>query len=289
MILSYNTLLVMTGTSLLGAAAGMIGIFLLLRKRSLLSDGVSHATLPGIALGFLCALSLGLDDGRHLPTLLCGAALSGILGAFCVQLLKDHTRLNEDTATGVILSAFFGAGIVLLSYIQTLGSGSRAGLDSFLLGQTAALTLFEIKITAFLALIAIAASIVLRKELILLCFDEIFTSAQGYSRRILDSILMALMLLVVCIGLKTVGLILIISLLIIPAATARLLSDKLSTIMIIAPFCGAISAATGSYISALITNIPTGAMIVLICSLFFTLALLFSSSHGLWRCRKVLT
>lgn len=288
-MISYNTLIVLLGTSILGIAAGLTGVFLLLRKRSLLSDAVSHATLPGIATGFLVALTLGLDDGRHLPTLLTGAAFSGILGAGAVQWLKNSTRLNEDAAIGVVLSSFFGLGIVMLSYIQTLGSGSRAGLDSFLLGQTAALTREEIATTAFMALMVIVITLSLRKELTLLCFDPVFAAASGYSLSKMDFILMGLMLAVVCTGLKTVGLILVIALLIIPASTARLWTDKLSLMLLLAPLTGGVSAASGALISAHFTNIPAGAMIVLIATTFLFFSFFFSPTHGLLIRRGVRT
>lgn len=285
-MISYNTLIVLLGTGVLGIAAGLTGVFLLLRKRSLLSDAVSHATLPGIALGFLTALALGLDDGRHLPTLLIGAAGSGIIGAAAVQGLKDRTRLSEDTAIGVVLSSFFGLGIVLLSYIQTLGTGSRAGLDSFLLGQTAALTREEISVTAVMAITVIAITLMLRKELTLLCFDPIFTAARGLSLRWLDMLLMALMLAVVCTGLKTVGLILVIALLIIPAATARLWTDRLTLMLIVAPLTGGFSAASGALISAHFSHIPAGAMIVLIAALLLSISFVIAPAHGLIRWRR---
>ncbi|QQG36126.1 MAG: metal ABC transporter permease [Micavibrio aeruginosavorus] len=280
-MMAYNTLIVLLGTSVLGIAAGITGVFLLLRKRSLLSDAVSHATLPGIAAGFLVALALGLDDGRHLPTLLAGAALSGILGAASVQWLKDRTRLSEDAAIGVVLSSFFGLGIVMLSYIQTLGTGSRAGLDSFLLGQTAALTREETALTALMALAVIVVALSLRKELTLLCFDPVFTAASGWPLQKMDMILMGLMLAVVCTGLKTVGLILVIALLIIPAATARLWTDRLSLMLFLAPLTGGTSAASGALISAHFTSIPAGAMIVLTATLFLAAGFLFSPVHGI--------
>ena len=124
----YNTAIVLLGAALLGAGAGVIGVFVLLRRRALVSDAISHATLPGVALGFLAATMLGFD-GRSLPILLIGAGLSGAFGVVAVQWIRDHTRLPEDAAIGTVLSVFFGAGVVLLSYIQTLSVAGQAGLD----------------------------------------------------------------------------------------------------------------------------------------------------------------
>lgn len=273
-MLAYNTVLVITGTTLFGLAAGLVGVFLLLRKRSLVSDAVAHATLPGVALGFLVALALGLNEGRHLPTLLAGAAFTGILGAIGMQWIKDHTRLTEDTATGIILSVFFGLGIVMLSYIQTLSTGSRAGLDSFLLGQTAALNLHETQIMGIMAAVTILTTLAFRKEMTLLCFDQIFADSCGFTVRRLDLVLMCLMLAVVCTGLKTVGLILVIALLIIPPCTARLWANNLSRILLISALTGGVSAGAGSLISAYLPDAPTGAIIVLVAAFLFLVSLL---------------
>ncbi len=134
--LGYNAMLVTIGAALLGMSAGATGTFLFLRKRALVSDAVSHATLPGIGLAFIVLVLLG-GDGRNLPALLAGSALSATAGLLCVSWLTRRTRLAEDAAIGAVLSVFFGFGVVLLTVIQTLGTGRAAGLEDFLLGSTA--------------------------------------------------------------------------------------------------------------------------------------------------------
>ena len=134
--LGYNATLVTLGATLLGAAAGMAGTFLYLRKNALISDAISHATLPGLGIAFLVAVAFGWD-GRQLTTLLGGSALSAALGLYFVNWLTRETRLTQDTAIGCILSVFFAFGVVLLTIIQVIPAGRKAGLESFLLGSTA--------------------------------------------------------------------------------------------------------------------------------------------------------
>lgn len=277
----YNTNIVLTGSILLGLGAGLVGVFTLLRRRALISDAVSHATLPGIGLGFLCALALGLDEGRHLPTLLAGAAFSGLAGILCVHWIKDHTRLNEDAAIGTVLSVFYGGGIVVLSYIQTLSTGSRAGLDSFLLGQAAAMTIQEAGFIAIAACIVILTALAFFKTFFAVCFDDSFAQSSGMSVRAVDMLLMFLMLAIVCIGLKTVGLILIIALLIIPPVAARFWTEQLPRMAFLAAAFGALSCYTGTALSALNPDMPTGGMIVLSAASLFLFSLLFAPVRGI--------
>ena len=135
----YNSIIVMIGLGLLGAAAGPIGTFMILKGRPLLADAVAHATLPGIAAGFLIALIL-TGDGRNPVFLLSGATFAGVAAAGVMHLLKDGSRIGEDAATAATLSVSFGIGVVLLSLIQTLPTAGQAGLNAYLLGQAATMT-----------------------------------------------------------------------------------------------------------------------------------------------------
>ena len=167
----YNTNLVLIGTSLLGVAAGIIGVFALLRKRSLVADAVGHATLPGLAGAFLMASWLG-HDGRSLPILLVGASVSGVLGLIVMGLILRHTRLQEDAAIGIVLSVFFGAGVVGLSIIQNQAPAGSGGIRGFIYGQAATMLPSDITLLAVLAIGSIGLSLLLIKELALVAFDE---------------------------------------------------------------------------------------------------------------------
>ncbi|KKJ76996.1 zinc ABC transporter permease [Kiloniella litopenaei] len=275
----YNTNVVLLGAGLLGTAGGVVGVFSLLRKRALISDAISHATLPGITLGFLVALAL-TGTGKSLPFLMVGSTLSGILGVLLVQWIKDNTRLPEDSAIGTVLSSFFGLGVVLMSYIQTLKSGSQAGLESYLLGSTASMLQSEAEMIAVSALVITLLAVLFMKEFGLVCFDPDYAASRGWAVSKIDLLMMALLLAVVVIGLKTVGLILIIALVIIPPVAARFWTDRLGIMVAISAFTGGLSCYLGAALSALTPDLPSGATIVLTATALFTLSLLFAPKRG---------
>jgi manganese/zinc/iron transport system permease protein len=276
----YNTIVVMLGAAALGAATGTVGVFAMLRKRALVSDAVAHATLPGVALGFIAAVSLGLP-GRSLPFLLIGAASSAVLAALSIQWISNRTRLPEDTAIASVLATFFAFGIVLLTVIQTLKTGGQAGLDIYLLGATAGMLLEEaITLGVFSLVIAFAVAL-LFKELTLLSFDAEFARAHGFPVRMLDLAVLALVLAVVVIGLRVVGLVLIVALVVIPPAAARFWSDHIGRMTLISAAIGAASAYVGAAISAVKPDTPTGAVIVLVAFCILLFSVFFGAARGL--------
>ncbi len=276
----YNTAIVLLGSALLGAGAGVIGVFVLLRRRALVSDAISHATLPGVALGFLAATALGLD-GRSLPILLVGAAVSGGVGILAVQWIRDHTRLPEDAAIGTVLSVFFGAGIVLLSHIQTLNVSGQAGLEGFLIGQAAAMSRGDAELIGAAAALVTLLSLAFFKEFGLVCFDPGFAEARGWRVARIDLLMLGLLLAIVTIGLKTVGLILIIALVIIPPVAARFWTDRLGAMVAIAGLFGGLSGYLGAAGSALLPRLPAGGVIVLTAGGLFLASLLLAPARGL--------
>ncbi|MEK9646586.1 MAG: iron chelate uptake ABC transporter family permease subunit [Alphaproteobacteria bacterium] len=284
----YNTSAVLAGVIALGAGGGVIGVFSFLRKRALISDAISHATLPGVALGFLVTLSLG-GTGREPGVLMAGAAITGALGVFAVQLIRDHTRLPEDAAIGTVLSVAFGLGIVLLSHIQTLETGSRAGLNSFLLGSTAAITADEALLIAVASAATICAALLMTKEFGAVAFDEGFAAAQGWRVRRLDLAMLGLLLAIVAIGLKMVGLVLIIALVIIPPAAARFWTERLGRMTTLSGAFGALAGWIGGAVSALLPSMPAGALIVLAAASLFAFSLLFAPQRGVvsWSIRHL--
>ncbi|MGY0829892.1 metal ABC transporter permease [Azospirillum argentinense] len=276
----FNSAVVVAGTAALGLAGGTVGTFLLLRRRALVSDALSHATLPGIAIAFLVGAALGLPE-RSLPLLLAGAVASGVVGLLTVQALSRFTRLTEDSAIGAVLSVFFGLGVVLLSVIQNLELGGQAGLKTFILGQTAAMAQGEAIAIGLLAAGAALAVALLFKELRVLAFDPGFAAVQGWPVGALDLALMGLATLVTVIGLQTVGLILVVALLIIPPAAARFWTDRLPALTVAAAVIGALSGWLGAALSALLPKLPAGAVIVLVAGGFFLLSFLFAPARGL--------
>ena len=245
----YNTAVVLVGVIALGIGGGVIGVFSLLRKRALISDAISHATLPGIAIAFMLSVALG-GSGRNLALLMAGAALTGAMGIFAVQWICRHTRLAEDTAIGTVLRVFFGIGIVLLSHIQTMQAAGQAGLNHFLLGSTALLTSDEALLISISSAVAIVCSIAF---------------------------------------MKTVGLILIIALVIIPPAAARFWTNRLGRMVALSGAFGGLAGWAGGSISALLPDMPAGAMIVLAATSIFIVSLLCAPRRGViaWSVRQL--
>ena len=284
----YNSRVVVLGTSLLGAAAGLVGSFTLLRKRALLGDALSHATLPGIGIAFLVSVALG-GDGKSLPMLLLGATVSGLLGVGAILLIRQSPKLKEDAALGIVLSVFFGAGLAILGVIQQMESGHAAGLEAFIYGKTASMTAADARLIGWAGLLCLVASVVLFKELSLLCFDEQYARARGLPVLLLDAVLMALVVTVSIVGLQAVGLVLVIALLVIPAAAARFWTERIRPMTVVAAGIGAVGGFVGAAVSAVVPNLPSGATIVLVSSTLFAASMCFGTERGLlvrWRRRQ---
>lgn len=282
----YNATVVALGCAAFGIAAGAIGCFVLLRGRALISDAAAHATLPGVAGAFILAATLGWNV-RDLGLLLTGAALTAGLGVWIVALLGRGGRIRDDAAMALVLSIGYGIGVVLFSVVQSMPVGGQAGIKDFILGQAAGMSAADAKLIAALALFALVVLVVLLKPLTALCFDAEFAATVGLPVRLLDAVLLALMLAVAVAGLRAVGLILVVGLMVIPAVTARLLTDRLEFMVPLASTAGAISAWVGTAISAASPQLPTGATIALTACSIFLVALLVAPRRGVvafaWR------
>jgi len=278
----YNTRVVIIGATLLGLAAGLVGTFLLLRKRALLSDTLSHATLPGIALAFIVVSALG-GEGKNLLTLILGAAVFSILGTGSVMAIQRFTRLKDDAALGIVLSVFFGLGIALMGIATRMETGNAAGLSSFIYGKTASMLFFDAVLIAATAFAVALFTLLFFKEFTIICFDQSYAASQGWPVFRLDFLLMALVVMVTVIGLQAVGLILVVALLIIPPAAARFWTYRLGTMLALSGLFGAFSGLFGAAFSALMANLPAGAVIVLTAAALFIFSLTFGSKRGLIR------
>lgn len=275
----YNTRVVVLGVMMLGLAAGVVGTFMLLRKRALMSDALSHATLPGIGMAFIVATAMG-GTGKSLPVLLVGALISSTIGVGCVLLIRQYTRIKEDAALGIVLSVFFGLGIAIMGIIQKMGTGHAAGLQSFIYGKTASMIASDARMIAWAAGGVAVASILLFKEFSLLCFDQAYGRSQGWPVAVLDMAMMSLVVAVTVIGLQAVGLILIVALLIIPAAAARFWTDDLVKLVLTSALIGAASGLLGAGASALVPRLPAGAIIVIIAGMIFAVSMVFGTARG---------
>ncbi len=271
----YTLRTVALGAAVLGVVGGALGSFAVLRKQSLLGDAMSHAALPGIALAFL------LTGSKAPLILLVGAALAGWIGTLAVMSIIRHSRIKQDSALGIVLSVFFGFGLVLLTLIQRLPDANQAGLDKFLFGQAATLLGSDVVIMASLGLPALAVLVLFWKEFKLLSFDGDFGSSLGFPMRLLDTLLTALLVIAIVIGLQTVGVVLMSAMIVAPAVAARQWTDRLGVMVMLSALFGAFSGVAGALISSSTFHMPTGPTIVLVISSIAVASLLVAPNRGL--------
>ncbi len=263
------------GAVFLGIANGVLGSFAVLRKQSLLGDAISHAALPGIALAFL------LTGSKSAPVLLLGAAAAGWLGTLFIMSVVKNTRIKYDSALGLVLSVFFGFGLILLTRIQRMPVAAQAGLDTFLFGQAATLLLRDVATIGALGAAVLVLVAVFWKEFKLLCFDPDFAHCLGFPVRALDILLTALLVTSIVIGLQTVGVVLMSAMVVAPAAAARQWTDRLGAMVAISAFFGALAGGAGALASSVVAHLPTGPTIVLCLSAIVIVSLLMAPNRGL--------
>lgn len=271
----YTLKIVALGSALLGIVAGSLGTFAVLRKQSLLGDSISHAALPGIVLAFM------ITGSKSSLILLLGAAVAGWIGSYFILGIIRHSRISSDGAQGVILSVFFGIGLLLLTYIQSQPNAAQAGLDKYLFGQAAALLKEDLWITVIFGTVAIICMALFWKEFKLMTFDPIYGQSLGFSERATDLMITALIVIAIVTGLSTVGVILMSSMLIAPASAARQWTNKMGAMVVLSAFFGALGGVAGALLSSLIPNLPTGPAIVLCLTAIVILSLLLSPNRGI--------
>lgn len=269
------------GSILLGISCGILGSFIVVRRMALFGDTLSHAVLPGVALGFLWNMS------KDPVAIFVGATVAGLAGGVLVNLITQTTRLKEDTALGLVLASFFAVGICLLTRIQKITTASKGGLDAYLFGQAASLSKDDVILMAVITVMAVLLITFFYKELLLTSFDAAFAKAVGFPVAITNYALMLLLAFSVVIALQAVGVVLVSAMLITPAAAAYLLTDRMHVMLLLASVFGVAAGAAGAFFSFLSTNLPTGPLMVLGASLVFLLAFLFGPKHGVisrwWR------
>ena len=277
---SYTTQMVLLGTALLGLASGIAGTFAVLRKESLIGDGLSHAALPGVVIAFLLT---GIKDIE----VLIGAALSSITAAWIITITVENSKIKFDGALATILSAFFGLGMVLLTYLQSLNNAGQAGLSKFIFGQAATILARDVYITSAAALIIIVLTALFWKELKLISFDVEYAKTLQIPVTFTLILYRSLLIMTIIIGIQSVGAILISSLLIAPAVGARQWTNKLGTMCTLAGLFGMVSAMGGTIWSTTVQKLPTGPAIIVILSVIVLLSLIFAPNRGmLWQYRR---
>ena len=277
LIFNYTLRTVALGSATLGLVSGMLGSFAFLRKQSLLGDAISHASLPGVVLMFMLTRS-------KLPIILIiGAAISGWVATYFMIQIVNKTRIKEDSALGLVLSVFFGLGMVLLTFTQRLPDARQAGLSNFLFGQAAAMLQSDVITMAILSAVITLIMIMLWKEFKLLSFDPAFSSSMGFNTKFLDILLTTLIVVAIVIGLQAVGVILMSAMIVAPAASARQWTDRLDKMVILSGFFGALAGITGTVLSSTAKGLSTGPTIVLSISVIFLVSMFFAPNRGiLW-------
>lgn len=275
LIFDYTLRTVALGAAVIGIVAGALGAFAVLRRQSLVGDAMSHAALPGIAIAYL------ITGQKSNVVLLTGAAIAGWLATLAVLGIVRTSRIKFDSALGLVLSVFFGFGLMLLTFIQRRPDSSQAGLDKFLFGQAATMIQDEVRNMAFVGAAALLVLVILWKSFKLLSFDSDFAATIGYPVRLLDVLLTTLIVIAIVIGLQAVGVVLMSAMIVAPAAAARQWTNRLGVMVIVSALFGALAGVTGATISASETHLPTGPVIVVCVSVIVLISLCFAPERGL--------
>ncbi|MEQ7053410.1 metal ABC transporter permease [Paenibacillaceae sp. P-4] len=269
-----NTQWILVGCLLLGLMSGIVGSFAYLRKQSLVGDTLAHAALPGICIAFM------LTGVKSLPLFFLGAFLSGMLATAGISVVTRYTRIKADAAMGIMLSVFFGVGIVLLTQIQHSSYGNQSGLDKFLFGQAASMMQSDVYTMAGVSLLIIVACSLLFKEFKLLSFDPGFARGLGFPVGVLEQLLMLFTVIAVVVGIQAVGVVLVAALLITPAVSARYWTDRLGLMVQLSGLFGAVSGIIGTLVSTTTSNLPTGPLSVLAATFVFCCSVVFAPRRG---------
>ncbi len=266
---------VLLGTILMGLSCGVMGGLVVTRRLSLFGDTLSHAVLPGVAVGFLWSQS------KDSWAILVGATVAGFLGVALISLLRKTSRIRQDSALGLVLSGFYALGICMLTRIQKMEFGNQSGIDKYLFGQVVGLSSSDLWTMVFSCLLILTLTILLYKELLVAGFDSEYARSIGLPVDFLQYLLWLLLAFAVITSLQVVGVVLVSALLVIPAATASLITDKMRAILIWSAMLGCMAGATGAFLSFLGNQLPTGPIIVLVSAVFFLWALFFHPQNGL--------
>lgn len=272
-ITQYSFIVVAIGTMLLAMATGIVGTISILKGQSLIGDAVGHASLPGIILAFM------ISGRKSSLILMLGAIVAGIVAFLLIQIISEGSKIEADTAMAVILSAMFGMGMVLKSYIQgnqKYQGASQSGLASYIFGQAAYILREDVYIILAVSVISLALFIVFYKEIKVYVFDMVYAYTIGINSRLTSLLIMIITMILIAAGLKAVGAILISSMLITPAVTGLQWSKSYEKVLVIAAVTGAVSAFLGTFISSAVKGFSTGPSIILIMSVIALFSVLFA-------------
>ncbi len=269
-----SILIILLAVVSLGIASGSIGAFTFLRKRALLGDAIAHAVLPGVALGFMVT-------GTKAPFwLILGACFTGSLSIYFMNQIVKRTKLKMDTAIAVVLSGFFGIGILLITFIQRNYGAEQTGLDKFFFGKAAAMLYSDFVWLFSICILVITCITIFYKEFLLVSFDKAFAKSIGLNVALFEFLLSFLTVLVIVTGIQIVGIILMAALLVTPASSARFWTNKLVNLILLSSVIASISGIAGALLSYSVSKMPTGPWIVIFLSLIAVFSILFAPKRG---------
>lgn len=271
----YTFQVVALGSALLGVISGVLGCFSVLRKQSLLGDGVSHAALPGVVLAFL------LTGSKNTEVLLLGALFTGVLSTLVIMVIVRNSRIKFDSALALVMSVFFGFGLVLLTYSQKIPNANQAGLSRFIYGQASTMLKSDVVMMAIGGSILLFVVLLFWKEFKLISFDAEFAQTLGLNTKRLNLLLTFLIVMAIILGLQTVGVVLMSAMLVAPAVAARQWTNRLSVMVVLSAVFGATSGIVGTLLSSAITGLATGPVIVVCVSVIAAISLLFAPNRGI--------
>ncbi|MEN7546419.1 iron chelate uptake ABC transporter family permease subunit [Rapidithrix thailandica] len=270
-----NVRWVLLAVVLMSASSGVVGTFTFLRKRALIGDAISHAILPGICLAFMLAQT------KNPFFLLLGAFTTGWLGLFCIDMITARTKLKPDAALGLVLSVFYGFGVLLLSIIQNSGNAAQSGLDKFLFGKAAAMVQEDVMVFGLFSLVLISVVIYFFKAFTLITFDREYAGTIGIPVKRMELLISVLTVFAIAIGIQAVGVILMAALLITPAAAARYWTENLKWMIFLSAVFAIFAGMMGTFISYTLPKMPTGPWIVTVLSLLTVFSVLLGKKRGI--------
>lgn len=284
----YTIRVVVLGSAMIGAVSGSLGCFAYLRRQSLIGDVVAHSSLLGIVLAFWSAHLVSGAGSRSLWVLMPGAIVAGLASLLLTREVTGRTRLKEDAALGVMLAIFFGTGMMLLRWLQRVQPPipGRSGLDGYLFGMAAAMTSRDLWMIGSLGTLAVGTMLLSWSRLKILTFDSEYAAGLGLPVRRLELVMLCLLVIGIVIGLQIAGVVLMISLLVAPAAAARQWTRHLGRMVALAAVIGGACSAAGALVSATVRHVPTGPAIVALVTLVFLVSILFAPGRGLLTGRR---
>lgn len=260
-LFSYDFLVVAIGTFILAITSAIVGCFSVYKGQSLVGDAIGHASYPGVVLAFM------LFQSRNPIILVFGAAILGSVAYGIIQIINKNSKISLDASLAIVLTGFFGLGIILKTYIQgnpSFAGASQAGLKNYIFGLAAFITKSDVIFISIISLVVLIILGLFYKELIVGIFDRDYGKSIGISSTLIDCILLVMMILIIALGLKSVGAILISSFLIIPCICANQYSRNINKVLIIAGIVGGVSSFIGTYLSSAVKGFSTGPMIILV-------------------------